>query len=68
MKQRMQELEMEFDSIKSDYQRMLSEKNSRLTTALPELIDLPNSIVGKRPSLGTRLDLHVKCWWTGWMQ
>jgi predicted nuclease with TOPRIM domain len=62
MKQRMKELEVESDSLKSDYQRMLNEKNFRLTSALPELVDLPNSIVGKRPSLGTRLDLHVK-WW-----
>jgi hypothetical protein len=56
----MKDLEVESDSIKSDYQRMLSEKNSRLTNALPELIDLPNSVVGKQPSLGTRLDVHVK--------
>jgi hypothetical protein len=60
MKQRMKELDVESDSIKSDYQRTLNEKNSRLTSALPELVNLPNSIVGKQPSLGMRLDLYVK--------
>jgi hypothetical protein len=64
-KQQMKELEVESDSMKSDYQRMLNEKNSRLTSALSELVNLLNSIVGKRPSLGTRFDLHFKWWWTG---
>jgi hypothetical protein len=68
MKQQMKEPEVESDLMKSDYQRMLNEKNSRLTSALPELVDLLNSIVRKRPSLGTKFNLHVKWWWTGRMQ